>query len=135
MTTSENQPIDPGMYLDKLGITIIEASAERCVGEMPVEGNTQPDGFLHGGATCSLVETVGSIGAGIAAGWPGALVVGQQQTCNFLGTATSGVVRAVATPIHTGKTTHLWNIDVHSVDTGKIIAAARLTLAVRERRA
>lgn len=121
-------------FLEKLGLTIEEASPERVVATMPVEGNTQPDGFLHGGATMSLIETIGSMGAALAAGWPEHLVVGQQQTCNFLSTATSGTVRGVGTPIHKGRSTQVWDIDVTSAETGRRIAAGRLTLAVRRRK-
>lgn len=120
-------------YQDKLGMAFPEATAERVVGTMPVEGNTQPDGFMHGGATMSLIESCASIGGAIAAGWPDNLVVGQQQTCNFLAPATSGIVRAVATPVHTGRTTAVWNVDVTSEDTGKLVATGRVTLAIRPR--
>ncbi len=126
--------IPAGGYLEKLGIVIDEWTAERVVATMPVDGNTQPDGFLHGGATCSLVESLASMGAAAAAGWPEKVVMGQQQTTNFLGTSTAGSVRGVATPVHTGRTTHVWNVDVHHVDTGKLVASGRVTLAVRERR-
>lgn len=132
-----NQPTDAlvhGSLVDKLGIVITEASTERVVGEMPVAGNTQPDGWLHGGATTSLIETLGSVGAGVTAGWPKVTVLGLQQSTNFLGTVREGRVRGVATPIHTGRTTHLWDIEVTSVETGKRIAAGRLTMAVREPR-
>jgi uncharacterized protein (TIGR00369 family) len=121
-------------YIDKLGIAIEEATADRVVATMPVEGNTQPDGFLHGGATMSLIETLASFGAAVAAGWPENVVVGQQQTCNFLSTATTGMVRGVATPIHKGRTSHVWDVDVTALDSGKRVAAGRVTLAVRARR-
>jgi uncharacterized protein (TIGR00369 family) len=121
-------------YTEKLGIVMEEATPERVSATMPVEGNTQPDGFLHGGATTSLVETLASIGAALVAGWPERVVMGQQQTCNFISTATSGHVRGVATPVHTGRTTHVWDVDVTSVETGKRIAAGRVTMAVRDRR-
>lgn len=121
-------------YMDKLGLVIEEASSERVVATMPVEGNTQPDGFLHGGATMSLVETLASTGAALAAGWPDNLVVGQQQTCNFLAPATEGSVRGVATPVHSGRTTAVWDVEVTSVETGRRIAMGRVTLAVRQRR-
>lgn len=123
-----------GHLVEKLGIKIIEASSERVVGEMPVEGNTQPDGWLHGGATTSLIETLGSVGAGISAGWPEVTVLGLQQSTNFLGTTNQGIVRGIAIPIHAGRTTHLWDIEVTSIDSGKRIASGRLTLAIRERR-
>jgi len=119
----------------KLGISIEEVTAERVTATMPVEGNTQPDGFLHGGATCSLIETLASVGAAVVAGWPEKAVMGQSQSTNFLSTATSGIVRGVATPVRTGRTTQLWNVDVTDAETGKIVASGRVTMAVRERRA
>lgn len=124
---------DTGL-IAKLGIVIEEANPERVTATMPVDGNTQPDGFLHGGATCSLIETLASIGAAVVAGWPEKLVMGQQQTTSFLSTSTSGTARGVATPIRTGRTTHLWNVDVFHVETGKLLASGRVTMAVREHR-
>src|SRR5258705_11672912 len=91
-------------FIDKLGIAFEEATTERVVATMPVEGNTQPDGILHGGATCSLIETLASFGAANAAGWPENLVVGQQQTAYFIRPATRGHVHGVATPHHVGRT-------------------------------
>lgn len=120
-------------YQGKLGMVFVETTGDRVEATMPVEGNTQPDGFMHGGATMSLIESCASIGAALAAGWPEFLVVGQQQTCNFLAPATSGLVRAVALPIHKGRTTHVWDVDVTSDDSGKRVAAGRVTLAVRPR--
>lgn len=121
-------------YGDKLGIVIEEWSSERVVATMPVEGNTQPDGWLHGGATCSLIESIASLGAAGVAGWPAKVVMGQQQTTSFLGTSKEGSVRGVATPVHIGKTTHVWNVDVTHVESGKLVASGRVTMAVREPR-
>ena len=121
-------------YNQKLGLTIDEIAEGRVVASMPVAGNTQPDGWLHGGATCSLIETLASIGAAVVAGWPERVVMGQQQTTNFLGTSREGTVRGVATPVHVGRTTHVWNVDVTHVETGKLIASGRVTMAVRDRR-
>jgi len=120
-------------YHAKLGIEIKEATPDRVLATMPVKGNTQPDGFLHGGATMSLVESLASYGAAVAAGWPEQLVVGLQQTCNFLATATEGTVQGVATPVHQGRTTAVWDVEVTSVETAKRIAVGRVTLAIRPR--
>lgn len=133
MTDEMSIRISDGLVA-KLGIQIEEVTPERVTAIMPVEGNTQPDGFLHGGATCSLIETLASIGAAVVAGWPEKAVMGQSQSTNFLSTATSGVVRGVATPVRTGRTTHLWNVDVADAETGKVVASGRVTMAVRERR-
>jgi len=64
-----------GTLAGRMGITIVSASASRVVATMPVEGNTQPHGLLHGGASCVLAETIGSLGAFLHAG-PGRMVVG-----------------------------------------------------------
>lgn len=133
MTDEMSIRISDGLVA-KLGIQIEEVTPQRVTATMPVEGNTQPDGFLHGGATCSLIETLASIGAAVVAGWPEKAVMGQSQSTNFLSTATSGVVRGVATPVRTGRTTHLWNVDVADAETGKVVASGRVTMAVRERR-
>jgi len=124
---------DEGSFVDKIGLVIEEWTKERVVGSLPVEGNTQPYGFLHGGATCSVVESLASLGAAGVAG-PDKIVMGQQQTTHFLGTSTYGTVRGVATPVQIGKTAHVWNVDVTHVDTGKLIATGRVIMAVRERR-
>jgi len=122
-------------YGDKLGMVFEEATPERVVATLPVEGNTQPDGFLHGGATMSLIESIASYGAALAAGWPENLVVGLQQTCNFISTATEGSVRGVATPVHQGRTTAVWDVEVVGVENDKRVAVGRVTLAIRPRRA
>jgi len=121
-------------YTEKIGLVIEEWTKETVAGTLPVVGNTQPDGFLHGGATCSLIESLASLGAAGVAGWPDRLVMGQQQTTSFLGTATDGHVRGVATPVHIGRTTHVWNVDVTHVESGKLVASGRVTMAVREPR-
>ncbi len=121
-------------FLSKLGVVVEEWTLERVVATMPVEGNTQPDGFLHGGATMSLAESLASMGAAGVAGWPKQIVMGLQQTCNFLSTATTGTIRGVATPVNVGRTTQLWDVDITAVETGKRVAAARVTIAVREPR-
>ena len=118
----------------KIGLTIDEWTKERVIGSMPVEGNVQPDGILHGGATCSLIEELASAGAAAVAGWPERLVMGISQNTNFIGAVRDGTVRGVATPVHTGRTTHVWQVDVHHIETGKLVASGRVTLAVRERR-
>lgn len=119
----------------KLGIVVEEVTPDRVVATMPVEGNTQPYGFLHGGATMALAEGMASLGAAMHAARDGKVVMGLQQTCNFLSTVTEGSVRAYATPLNIGRTTHVWDVEVRSIETGKRVAAARVTIAVRDPRA
>lgn len=116
----------------KLGIAFEELGAERVSGTMPVKGNTQPYGILHGGATCSLVEALASTGAAIAAGFPDKIVMGTQQSTNFLRAVSEGTVRGVATPVFTGRTTHVWNVEVTHIESGALVAVGRVSLAVRD---
>ena len=87
----------------KMGIKIIEASPERLVGTMPVEGNTQPLGFLHGGANVVLAESLGSIGTWLHAG-PTKRIVGIDINATHHKSARTGYVTGVATPVSLGKT-------------------------------
>src|SRR5665647_855845 len=87
----------------KMGIEIVEASPQRLVATMPVEGNTQPLGLLHGGASVVLAESLGSIGTQLHAG-PHRRVVGVDINATHHKSATKGIVTAVATAISLGKT-------------------------------
>jgi 1,4-dihydroxy-2-naphthoyl-CoA hydrolase len=110
---------------DKLGIQITDFNPDRLVATMPVEGNQQPFGLLHGGATCSLVETIGSWAAMLAAG-PDRQVVGIELNASYVRAATSGVVTAVCTPVRRGRTLSTFLIDITD-DQGRQTATARLT--------
>lgn len=118
-----------GTLLERLGIELLEVGAERTVARMPVEGNTQPYGLLHGGATASLCETVASFGAAVRAG-PDRLVVGVELNVNHLRSVRSGFVTAVGVPVHQGRTTAVWDLRVTD-DSGALVAVSRLTLAIR----
>lgn len=86
----------------KMGIEIIEASPQRLVGRMPVEGNTQPFGLLHGGANVVLAESLGSVGTHLHAG-PSRRIVGIEISASHHKSATEGYVTAVATAVTLGK--------------------------------
>src|SRR3954464_5819797 len=104
--------IDPhGSLLERMGIEIVEASAGRVVGRMPVAGNTQPYGLLHGGASCVLAETLGSIGSALGAG-PGFLVFGVELNASHQGAGPDGVVTGVATALHRGRTMATYEIAI-----------------------
>ena len=95
---------------------------------MPVEGNQQPFGLLHGGATCSLVETIGSWAAILGSG-PDRKAVGIELNASYVKAATSGVVTAVCTPVRRGRTLATFLIEV-SDDQGNTTASARLTCMI-----
>ena len=112
----------------KMGIEIIEASPQRLVATMPVEGNTQPFGLLHGGASVVLAETLGSIGTALHAG-PIRMSVGVDINATHHKSATSGVVTAVATALSLGKTLCSYDIVITN-DQGERTCTARITCLI-----
>jgi 1,4-dihydroxy-2-naphthoyl-CoA hydrolase len=112
----------------KMGIEIIEATPERLVGTMPVEGNTQPLGLLHGGANVVLAESLGSIGTQLHAG-PTRRIVGVDINATHHKSATSGMVTAVATAITLGKTLCSYNVEITN-EKGERTCTARITCLI-----
>jgi 1,4-dihydroxy-2-naphthoyl-CoA hydrolase len=117
----------------RMGIEFLELSAERIVARMPVEGNRQPYGLLHGGASCVLAESMGSMGAAAHAG-PGKQVVGVDINATHHRGVTEGFVTGVATPVHRGRTMTTYEI-VISDDQDRRVCTARLTALIRDVRA
>ena len=115
---------------NRMGVQILEASAERVVGTMPVEGNTQPYGLLHGGASVVLAETLGSVGSALHA-WPDKLSVGVDINATHHRVATAGTVTGVATATHLGRSMATYEI-VISDEEGRRVCSARLTCMLRE---
>lgn len=123
--------IGGGQLADTMGIEILEAAPERMVGRMPVEGNRQPFGLLHGGANVVLAESLGSIGAALHAGadrYP----VGIEVSAAHHKAATEGYVTAVATAITLGRTLATYEI-VITDEAGDRTCTARLTCLLRDR--
>ncbi|MFI7273559.1 PaaI family thioesterase [Streptomyces sp. NPDC049879] len=118
-----------GALGERMGVRVTEASPERVVGTIPVEGNTQPYGLLHGGASAVLAETLGSVGAMLHAG-PNKIAVGVDLNCTHHRPVRSGLVTGVATPAHTGRTSATYEI-VLTDERGKRVCTARLTCALR----
>jgi uncharacterized protein (TIGR00369 family) len=110
---------------DKLGIRIVDFDPDRLVATMPVKGNEQPFGLLHGGATCSLAETIGSWAAMLGAG-PDRKAVGIELNVSYVRAATSGVVTAVCTPVRRGRSLATFLIQITD-EQGQLTASARLT--------
>jgi 1,4-dihydroxy-2-naphthoyl-CoA hydrolase len=117
-----------GSLDQKMGIEIIEANPERLVGTMPVEGNTQPLGLLHGGANVVLAESLGSIGTQLHAG-PTRRIVGVDINATHHRSATSGIVTAVATAITLGKTLCSYNVEITN-EKGERTCTARITCLI-----
>ncbi|MFM7499727.1 MAG: PaaI family thioesterase [Actinomycetota bacterium] len=117
-----------GALDEKMGIEILEASPERLVGRMPVEGNTQPFGLLHGGASVVLAESLGSFGAHLHAGLH-RRVVGVDINATHHRSAKSGYVTALATAISLGRTMASYNVEITD-DQGKRTCTARITCLI-----
>ncbi|MSO63526.1 MAG: aromatic compound degradation protein PaaI [Actinobacteria bacterium] len=118
-----------GGALDKkLGIVFLEAQEGRLVATMPVEGNTQPFGLLHGGANVVLAESLGSFGTSLHAGIH-RKIVGVDINATHHKSATSGVVTGVATAISLGKTLCSWDVVITN-DKGERTCTARITCLI-----
>ena len=122
--------VSAGTLVERMGIVFTEVSAERVVGTMPVAGNTQPYGLLHGGASAVLAESLGSVGAATHAG-EGRLAVGIELSCTHHRSAREGVVTGVATPISLGRTLATYEIVVTD-DQGRRLCTSRLTCLLRD---
>jgi uncharacterized protein (TIGR00369 family) len=117
-----------GALDQKMGIKILEAEPGRLVGTMPVEGNTQPMGLLHGGANVVLAESLGSIGTSLHAG-PNRKIVGVDINATHHKSATTGFVTGVATAISLGKTLCSWEIVITN-EAGERTCTARITCLI-----
>ena len=122
--------LSEGTLPGRMGITVTAASAGRVTGTMPVEGNIQPYGLLHGGASCVLAESLGSLGAALQAG-PGRFAVGIEISATHHRAVAEGVVTGVATRVHGGRTTATYEIAI-SDDRGRRVCSARLTCLLRD---
>lgn len=120
--------------MGNLGIQYTFASDERVEATMPVDHrNRQPFGILHGGATLALAETVAGLGSMVACN-PDEFVVGMQVSGNHISSAHEGdTVRAVATIVHKGRSSHVWNVDVFT-STGKLVSSVRVVNSVMKRK-
>ena len=123
MPTDSFSPLD-----DKLGIQIVDFNPDRLVATMPVKGNEQPFGLLHGGATCALMESIGSWAAMLGAG-EGRKAVGIELNASYVKAATSGVVTAVCTPVRRGRSLATFLIQVTD-DRDQLTASGRLTCMI-----
>jgi len=116
--------------MERMGIAFVEVGPDRLVATMPVEGNTQPYGLLHGGASVVLAETLGSFGSVLHAG-PGRVAVGIDINATHHRAARSGTVTGTATPLHLGGTTASWQIVVTDEE-GRAVCTSRITCLLRD---
>ena len=120
-----------GALAEKMGIEFTEFTIELAVATMPVEGNTQPVGLLHGGAYVVLGESLGSMAANLHAG-PERLAVGVDINATHTRSATSGIVTGVCTPVHLGRSMTVHEIAVTD-DQGRRCSTIRITNMIKDR--
>ncbi|MFS3130306.1 hotdog fold thioesterase [Nocardioides sp. Bht2] len=118
-------PHGMGRLNETMGIELVEAGPDRIVATMPVEGNTQPYGLLHGGASVVLAETLGSIGAALH-GYPDRIALGVDINATHHRAAASGTVTGVATPSHLGRSMATYDV-VISDERGRRVCTSRIT--------
>jgi 1,4-dihydroxy-2-naphthoyl-CoA hydrolase len=121
-----------GELAEKMGIEFVEFSLDRAVATMPVDGNRQPAQLLHGGAYVVLGESLGSMSANLHAG-PDRLAVGIEINASHTRSARSGVVTAVCTPIHLGRTLTTHEIAIDD-DQGRRCSTIRITNMIIDKR-
>jgi 1,4-dihydroxy-2-naphthoyl-CoA hydrolase len=115
-----------------LGLKWVEIGDDFLKLSMPVNNKTrQPYGFLHGGASCVLAETIGSVASALVIDREKYYCVGLEINANHLRSVSEGIVTAVAKPLHLGRTTHVWGIRIYD-DKKKLFCISRLTVAILE---
>jgi uncharacterized protein (TIGR00369 family) len=130
---AESSTDEPLTLHARMGIEIVEATSHRVVATMPVEGNQQPFGLLHGGASCVLAETLASIGATIHA-QPEAVAVGVDINATHHRGVSAGVVTGVATPVHLGRSVACYEVAITD-EADRRICTARVTCHLLHQRA
>jgi len=116
--------------LEAIGIEITEITDNSIKGKMPVDSRTrQPAGILHGGASVVLAESLGSIASNLIIDNAKFICVGLEVNANHIRPVRKGYVYGIASPIHIGRKTHIWNIEIKNEEQ-KLVCTSRLTMAV-----
>lgn len=132
-TLTDILPLTKNNMVEHLGIEIIEIGSDFLRGKMPVDHRTvQPMNILHGGASVALAETLGSTAAVLTVDASKYSCVGMEINANHLRPVSSGYVYATARPVHVGKKSQVWSIDIVNEE-GKMVCISRITMAVIEK--
>ena len=130
----ELQQMMPGTMGIHLGMEWVEIGPSFLKLQMPVDERTiQPYGLLHGGASCALAETAGSVGSHLVIDAEKFICVGLEINANHIRGIKNGYVVATVSPIHLGSSTHVWDIRIHDM-AGKLICVSRLTVAILKKK-
>lgn len=119
---------------EHLGIVWTDVGDDYLKAAMPVDHRTiQPYGLLHGGASCVLAETIGSVASAMVVDHEKFYCVGLEINANHIRSARKGLVTGTASPLHLGTTTHVWDIRIHDEE-GKLVCVSRITVAILPRK-
>jgi len=126
-------PISPNTMAEHLGIEWVEVGEDFLRATMPVDHRTiQPYGLLHGGASCVLAESIGSVASAMVVDHSKFYCVGLEINANHIRSAREGFVTGIARPLHLGSTTHVWDIKIYD-QREKLVCVSRLTVAILKR--
>jgi 1,4-dihydroxy-2-naphthoyl-CoA hydrolase len=130
LSPSDLSALSDRTIADLLDIKFIETGKDFIKATMPVDHRThQPYGLLHGGASCVLAETLGSIASAHVIDHTKFICVGIEINANHIRSARSGLVTGITTPIHIGNSTHVWDIKIYD-EREKLVCISRLTVAI-----
>lgn len=130
VTLDEINSLNKNTMAEFLGLNWVEIGEDFLRLSMPVDEKTkQPYGFLHGGASCVLAETIGSVASALVIDTEKFYCVGIEINANHLRSVTSGIVTAKCLPLHLGKSTHVWDIKIYD-EREKMFCVSRLTVAI-----
>ena len=128
-TPEQLNEMSKNTMMEHLGIEFTKVEGEHITATMPVDHrHHQPYGIMHGGASVTLAETIGSVSAHVAAG-KNAYTVGLEINANHIRSVRSGIVTGVSTPVHIGKSTQVWEVRITD-EQDKLVCVSRITMAV-----
>ena len=134
LTIEDFKSFGKGTMAEYIGIEWVEAGEDFLKAKMPVDHRTnQPYGLLHGGASCVLAETIGSVASAMVVDHAKFVCVGLEINANHVRSARQGFVTGVASALHLGANTHVWDIKIYD-ELEKLVCVSRLTVAVIPRK-
>lgn len=134
LSIADLEPLGKNTMGEYIGIEWVELGNDFLKARMPVDNRTkQPYGLLHGGASCVLAETIGSVASAMVVDHNRFACVGLEINANHVRSATSGFVTGIASPLHLGANTHVWDIKIYD-EIQKLVCVSRLTVAIIPRK-
>ncbi|MDP4264548.1 MAG: hotdog fold thioesterase [Bacteroidota bacterium] len=134
LSLEDIRPLGKDTMSEYIGIEWLEVGKDFIKAKMPVDHRTkQPYGLLHGGASCVLSETIGSVASAMVVDHSKFVCVGLEINANHVRSARTGYVTGIATPLHLGSNTHVWDIKIYD-ELSKLVCISRLTVAVIPRK-